>query len=59
MRNVAGKTTTLRMLTTLLEPTAGTAVVAGAELYRLDRAEARRRCAVLLAQLDLAGLQGR
>jgi ABC-2 type transport system ATP-binding protein len=30
----AGKTTTLRMLTTLLRPTAGTAVVAGADLLR-------------------------
>jgi ABC-2 type transport system ATP-binding protein len=40
--NGAGKTTTLRMLTTLLEPTAGQATVAGCDLRR-DPVGVRRR----------------
>jgi ABC-2 type transport system ATP-binding protein len=39
--NGAGKSTTLRMLTTLLQPTAGTAVVAGHDVRR-EAAEVRR-----------------
>jgi ABC-2 type transport system ATP-binding protein len=40
--NGAGKTTTLRMLTTLLEPTAGRATIAGCDLRR-DPVGVRRR----------------
>src|SRR3954453_4722790 len=40
--NGAGQTTTLRMLTTLLTPTAGTATVAGCEMVT-DQVGVRRR----------------
>ena len=39
--NGAGKTTTMRMLTTLLEPTAGEAFVAGYSVRRQSRAVRR------------------
>ncbi|WP_281281690.1 ATP-binding cassette domain-containing protein [Blastococcus colisei] len=50
--NAAGKTTTLRMLTTLLEPTAGTATVAGCDLMTDPVGRGRQ----LFRELDLDGL---
>jgi ABC-2 type transport system ATP-binding protein len=54
--NGAGKTTTLRMLTTLLEPTAGVATVAGADLLT-DPREVRRRIGYV-AQIGAAPAAG-
>ena len=57
--NGAGKTTTLRMLTTLLEPTAGEATVAGCDL-RADPVGVRRADRLRVAErLDLPGGAGR
>jgi len=47
--NGAGKTTTLRMLTTLLQPTAGTATVAG-RIRRLTRVVFWCACALWYTQ---------
>ncbi|MFR9795086.1 ATP-binding cassette domain-containing protein [Streptomyces sp. MS06] len=52
-RNGAGKTTTVRMLTTLLDPTAGTARVAGHDVVT-ERREVRRRIG-LVGQGGAAG----
>src|SRR5262249_38703925 len=49
-----GKTTTLRMLTTLLRPTAGTATVAGADL-RADPVEVRRRIGYVAQAIGATG----
>jgi ABC-2 type transport system ATP-binding protein len=54
--NGAGKTTTLRMLTTLLEPTAGEATVAGRDLATEPR-EVRRRIGYV-AQVGAAPAAG-
>jgi ABC-2 type transport system ATP-binding protein len=45
--NGAGKTTTVRTLATLLQPTSGTATVAGLELTPANGVEIRRRIAVM------------
>jgi ABC-2 type transport system ATP-binding protein len=45
--NGAGKTTTVRTLGTLIEPTAGSAVVAGLPLTPANAAEIRRRIAIV------------
>ncbi len=50
--NGSGKTTTVRMLTTLLPPSAGTAVVAGADVAR-HPAAVRARIGVALQQTGL------
>ncbi|WP_240116511.1 ATP-binding cassette domain-containing protein [Streptomyces sp. MUM 2J] len=56
-RNGAGKTTTVRMLTTLLDPTAGTARVAGHDVVT-ERREVRRRIG-LVGQGGAAGSEHR
>jgi len=54
--NGSGKTTTVRMLTTLLRPTAGRAEVAGFDVAR-SPAEVRRRIGVALQEAGLDDLQ--
>jgi ABC-2 type transport system ATP-binding protein len=58
--NGAGKTTTLAMLTTLLKPTRGTALVAGYDVVR-DSDQVRRRIGVTFQEIvlddDLTGRQ--
>jgi ABC-2 type transport system ATP-binding protein len=50
----AGKTTTIRMLTTILAPTSGTALVLGRDVVR-DRAELRARVGYMSQQFNLYG----
>src|SRR5579885_2446870 len=50
--NGAGKTTTVGMLTTRVRPTAGTALIAGADVVR-DPVAARSRLAVVPQQSNL------
>jgi ABC-2 type transport system ATP-binding protein len=54
--NGSGKTTTVRMLTTLLRPTAGRAEVAGLDVVR-RAGEVRRRIGVALQEAGLDDLQ--
>lgn len=54
--NGSGKTTTVRMLTTLLRPTAGRAQVAGFDVVR-EPAEVRRHIGVALQEAGLDDLQ--
>lgn len=55
-QNGSGKTTTVRMLTTLLRPTAGSAKVAGIDVLA-NPAEVRRRVGVALQEVGLDELQ--
>ena len=54
--NGSGKTTTIRMLTTLLRPTAGRAYVDGLDVQR-EPAQVRRRIGVALQEAGLDDLQ--
>jgi ABC-2 type transport system ATP-binding protein len=53
--NGSGKTTTVRMLTTILKPTAGSAKVAGFDVSR-EQGEVRERVGVALQEVGLDGL---
>jgi ABC-2 type transport system ATP-binding protein len=53
--NGSGKTTTVRMLTTILKPTAGSAKVAGFDVSS-DQGEVRERVGVALQEVGLDGL---
>jgi ABC-2 type transport system ATP-binding protein len=53
--NGSGKTTTVRMLTTILKPTAGSARVAGFDVSK-DQGEVRERVGVALQEVGLDGL---
>ena len=55
-QNGSGKTTTVRMLATLLKPTSGTARVAGIDV-RTDPAAVRRRIGVAMQEVGLDELQ--
>ncbi len=55
-QNGSGKTTTVRMLTTLLRPTEGSARVAGFDIYSQDR-QVRRAIGVALQEAGLDILQ--
>ncbi len=54
--NGSGKTTTVRMLTTLLKPTGGTAEIDGLDVVR-HPSEVRRRIGVALQEISLDDLQ--
>jgi ABC-2 type transport system ATP-binding protein len=53
--NGSGKTTTVRMLTTILKPTAGSARVAGFDVSK-DQGQVRERVGVALQEVGLDGL---
>ena len=53
--NGSGKTTTVRMLTTILKPTAGSAKVAGFDVSK-EQGEVRERVGVALQEVGLDGL---